>query len=237
MTATPVRGHAGGAGVAVALLLLLTLTVVAARSDPWAAERPSRPVAVQPLPSAPAPTPLASLPSLSPKQTAEHLDSGFFQAVAAALALLLAACVVAAGWLFWPRLGWRWRWWRRPVTAGEQPPDEPAPTVAEAVDRALLLVEHPDAREAVVRAWLLLGTAAAAAGTPARPTETSRDYARRLAEAQRLPRTSVERLAGLYREARFSTHEMRPGQREQARADLLALRAALHPEGAGVGSR
>src|SRR5439155_243177 len=42
-----------------------------------------------------------------------------------------------------------------------------------------------------------------------------------------LPAGAVGALAERYREARFSTHEVRPEQRDRAREHLLALRAAL----------
>jgi hypothetical protein len=95
------------------------------------------------------------------------------------------------------------------------------------VERALDAVEDPDAREAVVQAWLLLGRAAAETGTAPRAAETAAEYARRLAAERGLPAGAVAALAELYREARFSTHEVRPEQRDRAREHLLALRAAL----------
>jgi hypothetical protein len=108
-----------------------------------------------------------------------------------------------------------------------------------AVTRALRQVDdQPDAREAVVQAWLLLGAAATAAGTPPRPAETSAEYVDRLAEEQRLPAAPLQRLAGLYREARFSAHPVRAAQRDQARAELSTLQAALAAgPGAPVNSR
>jgi hypothetical protein len=112
--------------------------------------------------------------------------------------------------------------------AGPDPTALPA-----AVDRALDAVEDPDAREAVVAAWLLLGRAAAESGTPPRPAETAAEYARRLAAERGLPAADVEQLAALYREARFSTHEVTAEQRDRARAHLLALREALAARPAG----
>jgi hypothetical protein len=74
-------------------------------------------------------------------------------------------------------------------------PKQDGGALPSAVHRALDVVnDQPAAREAVVRAWLLLGEAAAAAGTPARPAETAGEYARRLAVAHDLPPASVERL-------------------------------------------
>jgi hypothetical protein len=124
------------------------------------------------------------------------------------------------------------RWKRNSVSSESEVadvvPDGGDEVLHTAVERALLeLDDRPDAREAVVRAWLLLGEAAAVAGTPRRPAESAREYARRLAETHRLPSDSLERLAALYREARFSNHEVVPEQRDVARADLFALQTAL----------
>ena len=73
----------------------------------------------------------------------------------------------------------------------------------------------------------MLGEAAAVAGTPRRPSESAREYARRLGDKHRLPADSLERLAALYREARFSDHQMLPDQRDVARGELFALQTAL----------
>jgi len=48
-----------------------------------------------------------------------------------------------------------------------------------------------------------------------------------LGDKHRLPSDSVERLAALYREARFSDHEVLPEQRAVAHRELLALQTAL----------
>ena len=113
----------------------------------------------------------------------------------------------------WNERRWRWRPSRTALPG--------------AVERALDAVEDPDAREAVVQAWLLLGRAAAETGTAPRPAETAAEYARRLAAERGLPAGAVAALAELYREARFSTHEVLPEQRDRAREHLLALRSAL----------
>jgi hypothetical protein len=96
-----------------------------------------------------------------------------------------------------------------------------------AAEEALLAVEQPDAREAVVRSWLLLGDAAAVAGFPARPAETAAEYAARIVAELDVPGTELDRLADLYREARFSRHEVGEPQRAEARELLRRLRDRL----------
>jgi hypothetical protein len=147
-----------------------------------------------------------------------------FTLVLALLGLLLLADLIQL-----PR---RRRWRRHLVSSEVETADEvhvgDEEVLHDAVERALVEVsEQPDAREAVVRAWLLLGEAAAVAGTPRRPAESAREYARRLGDKHRLPADSLERLAALYREARFSDHQMLPEQRAVAHSELLALQTAL----------
>ena len=146
----------------------------------------------------------------------------------------LVALASAAG-----RISWRRRVPdERAAGLGQEPgAADPSDLFPPAVERALTAVtDQPDAREAVVRAWLLLGEAATAAGTARRPAETAGEYADRLAAAHDLPRTSVERLATLYREARFSHHTVVAEQREAARTELLALQAALASHAADAAS-
>ena len=99
--------------------------------------------------------------------------------------------------------------------------------LAPAAEAALRAVEQPDAREAVVRSWLLLGDAAAAAGLPVRPAETAAEYAARVVTELDVPGPELDRLADLYREARFSQHEVGERQRAEARELLRRLRDRL----------
>jgi hypothetical protein len=212
---------------AVAVVLLLVLGGLAARSGPYAPPLPPAPTSS--APSAP-PTAVQQTPvptaTASSTAAAEPVDPITGQVV---LVLVLAcagvALVLAVRLLVLHRPQLR----RRPPDAAVAAPagagDPPA--LPDAVDRALLAVEQPDAREAVVQAWLLLGAAAAAAGTPARPAETADEYAGRLAAGHGLPAASVHQLAELYREARFSGHPVTTVQRDRARAGLTALREAL----------
>jgi Domain of unknown function (DUF4129) len=147
------------------------------------------------------------------------------------LGLLTVVGVAAAGLLG------RSLWEHRPALRRRRPP--PSAPVREAADalaraaRAAVteVVAHPVAREAVVRSWLLLGAAAAEAGLPARDAETAGEYARRLALRIGLPGPELARLAELYREARFSTHEVGEEQRAVARRLLHDLGGRLERTG------
>jgi hypothetical protein len=215
------------AAALVVLVAVLVLLGLAARSGSYAPELPAAPTRSA---AATAPPTAAgqTLPTAAPVSTdaALPVNTATGQVVLVLLLVAVAAGMVVLGVLLVrhrPRL-------RRgpPVHPSAVSPGSDRPqAIPEAVDQALLAVEQPDAREAVVQAWLRLGTAAAQAGTPARAAETATEYAERLAAVHGLPATSVHRLAALYREARFSDHPVRDDQRDAARAELTALRAAL----------
>jgi Domain of unknown function (DUF4129) len=219
-------------------VLVTALAVLGARSRPWVPQSaPSAPTLAGPPALPQSRLPAAVTQSAPPTPFTAGNDGGILAYVLVAIVLVLLVAglaLLASGLLHRP--GWRRR---PPVPEGDplEPADRSATALPGAVERALDAVEDPDAREAVVQAWLLLGRAAAASGTAPRPAETAAEYARRLAAERGLPAGAVEALAALYREARFSTHEVRPEQRDAARAHLLDLRAALAASPVARGSR
>jgi hypothetical protein len=226
----PTASAVAAACGALAVLAVFTLAGMAAGSGPWASGRTSAatvPVAPATPQTTQQPRQVEATATPSPpgrqiegSEISGYLVFGLLALVGLGLLALLARRLQAARWAL-RRAG-------RSPHASTSPEVAPtAETLPDAVERALQVVVSPDAREAVVRAWLLLGEAAAAAGTPARPAETAAEYAARLAEAHRLPVSSLQRLAELYREARFSAHPVRPDQQALARAELTTLRSAL----------
>jgi hypothetical protein len=214
----------------LAALLVVVLAVLGARSGPWVPPAPSAATApttvagppALPDPGLPAQVTAAAAPTPSP--TVEDGGVLTWVVVGGVLLLVVAGVVlVATELLHLPR----WRRGRPLEGAPLGAPEQPGTALPGAVERALDAVEDPDAREAVVQAWVLLGRAAAETGTAPRAAETAAEYARRLAAERGLPAGAVAALAELYREARFSTHAVRPDQRDRAREHLLALRAAL----------
>lgn len=216
---------------AALVLAVLVLGAIAARSGPWAAADPpaaatssaptaTRPTSTAPPSDTPAPTPDADRSSPAAQLTTEVV-------VVVVAVLSLGGLALLLGALSLPRLR------RRSGSPRATPGADVGPGTAHealtaAVGRALHSVDDlPDAREAVVQAWLQLGAAAAAAGTAARPAETAAEYVDRLAAEQHLPPAALHRLADLYRAARFSAHPVQPGQRAAARAELHTLQAAL----------
>lgn len=143
-----------------------------------------------------------------------------------ALALLLAVVVLAI------RANRR----RRPAA----PPE----SAREAPDRALLtdrraahqarMLRKGSPREAIIATWLDLERLVAAAGVPRRPSETSSELVVRVLDDREVPAAALTDLAALFREARFSTHELTEALRERAAGDLDAVHAALGARGRGA---
>lgn len=120
----------------------------------------------------------------------------------------------------------------------------PPESAREAPDRALLtdrraarqarMVRKGSPREAIIATWLDLERLVAAAGVPRRPSETSSELVVRVLDDREVPAAALTDLAALFREARFSTHELTEALRERAAGDLDAVHAALGARGRGA---
>jgi hypothetical protein len=113
--------------------------------------------------------------------------------------------------------------------------DEPAKPLTQreevlaAVDAGLsdLDDDDRDPRRAVIACWVRLEQAAAAAGTPREPGDAPADLVVRLLGAHQVSAQVLYPLADVYRLARYATHTVDSGMRDQARAALRQLRAEL----------
>lgn len=106
-----------------------------------------------------------------------------------------------------------------------EPPDAVAKEMAaDAADQRRLLLDTESPRNAVVACWHRFESQAAAAGVGRRPWETSSEYTMRVLDLVDAHQPAVSRLGALYREARFSEHELT----EQHRADALAALDEIH---------
>lgn len=120
----------------------------------------------------------------------------------------------------------------------------PPESAREAPDRALLtdrraarqarMVREGSPREAIIATWLDLERLVATAGVPRRPSETSSELVVRVLDDREVPAAALTDLAALFREARFSTHELTEALRERAAGDLDAVHAALGARGRGA---
>lgn len=152
------------------------------------------------------------------------------------LLLLTIALVLGAVWL------WHNRW--RPSSKPDAVDFEVLPegdVVSTALSREahsqLTLIEQGDPRSAIVRCWLRLEEAVAAAGLPRVPSETSAEFTQRVLRSLDLDPRAVATLARLFREARFSEHTLGEPERSAARAALQELYddlAQLRSAGSGA---
>ncbi len=135
----------------------------------------------------------------------------------------------------------------RPLDADE----ELAAQLAAALDESLdALRAEPDPRRAVIAAYARLELVLAANELARREAETPNEYLARILDDLDVERRSVERLTGLFTEAKFSSHAVDAAMKEEAidalstvrdelRARREAERAETHaastPREAGVG--
>ena len=99
--------------------------------------------------------------------------------------------------------------------------------LADAVETGLGSVDTGTPSNAIVACWLALEKAAASAGVPRRATETPSEFTVRVLGAAAVSRPLLDQLAELYREARFSEHDLPESARAQAREALTVLRDQL----------
>ncbi len=93
-------------------------------------------------------------------------------------------------------------------------------------------LEQGSARNAIVACWLRLEDDIVAAGLTRTPSETSAELTERVLAQAAVDGAAVVELADLYREARFSRHELGDAERERARIALQRVHASLrvrHP--------
>jgi Domain of unknown function (DUF4129) len=113
--------------------------------------------------------------------------------------------------------------------------DDPEPLVEEIrkdVDEQFELLLGGEPRNAIVACWDRFEEQAERAHASRRDWETSSEFTLRLLEAVSADAAAVSRLELLYREARFSEHEIDESRREAAVEALRAIHASL-----GIGTR
>ena len=94
-------------------------------------------------------------------------------------------------------------------------------------DQQDALLRDGDARNAIVAAWQRFEVQGLAAGAGRHPWETSSEYAIRILDLVAADSGAVNRLATLYREARFSEHPITEDHRAAALDALVAIRRSL----------
>ena len=136
-----------------------------------------------------------------------------------ALSLALIGVVLLARW------AWGKRWHRPPrltETHFEVLPEVSMAVVKDAAAQFAALQEGSP-RNAIVACWLRLEEAAAEAGVKRDPAETSAEFTTRVLGSLAVDAAMINNFAGLYREARFSRHEVGEPARRAAVAALRSL--------------
>jgi hypothetical protein len=145
-------------------------------------------------------------------------------------ALLIVFVVTMVVWFVrsgpWPRTG------RRSLRERRRRQITALPEVNECelevdVDAARVALAGGSARNAIVACWMQLERDAAAAGLPRAAAETSAEYVERVVAASSVDPAPIRELAALYREARFSRHQLLDDHRSRALAAMNRVEAAL----------
>jgi hypothetical protein len=112
-------------------------------------------------------------------------------------------------------------------------PDDLAETMREDADEQLRRLLEGSPRNAIVACWNRFEDQAERVGVARKDWETSSEFTLRLLDAVRADPAAVSRLERLYREARFSAHDIDESRRDSAVEALEAIHASLRPP-AGV---
>jgi hypothetical protein len=154
----------------------------------------------------------------------------------AALLVLLWLCYRGARLL---RDAVRWR--RRPPPKAKpvdfdvlDDPEALSEEIRSDADAQLGLLFGGTPRNAIVACWDRFEEQAERVNAARKPWETSSEFTLRLLDAVSADAAAVSRLESLYREARFSAHEIDESRRESAVEALEAIHASLR---VGVGRR
>lgn len=126
------------------------------------------------------------------------------------------------------------RAWRRAAPVRRRGEfDDPLPDAAERphvqvdADAARTTLSHGPPRNAIVACWMRLEADVADAGLPPRASETSSEYVERIIGRSSIDPAPITELAALYREARFSVHELSDEHRDRAALALDRVFDAL----------
>ena len=227
--------------VAVVVLGALGLVSLAARSDraPTLTPIPTAAPATPGPPVAGNGTPIADGGSATPtERVIDTPPSWLIWAIGILfIAPILLGVAFVPAMLYAPVRG-LFSYRRRRARTGLPPEvdDEVSATqLAAAVGAGLRELDQGGPGEGVVASWVLLERVAADAGTHRAAPDTPSELAGRLIDRHPVSSAPLLRLADLYREARFSRHELPESARTEARAVLEQLRSEL--EASPVGRR
>ena len=121
----------------------------------------------------------------------------------------------------------RWRGRLRNTNFGDHLPEIEQPDLMVDVAAADVALGVGSPKNAIVACWMQLERGVAASGLERLSAETSLEYVARVVAASSVRPEPIRELADLYREARFSRHDMSDADRERARALLSDVVAAV----------
>lgn len=237
-TSSAVTAVAGVAGV-LTIVSLLTLaagqgsgTVLRGRPGAvWGtADDPVTPPIDEPLTGGP---PDSSVVGSLLRYLAEIVVLGL---MAAGVALLVWGLVQVAR-----TVTWRWSWRRthhEPVEEVEfdvvDVADSLSAELARQAEAQRALLEQGSPRNGIVACWNEFEQAAARVGHARQGWQTSSEFTLEILDLVQADGGAVGRLAGHYREARFSVHTISEADRDQARDDLEVILVGLGQRRRGV---
>jgi len=186
------------------------------------------------------PTPTESFATPMADVLEEHPPPGdppaYLMVIAVVIETIVAALLLV-GLYFAVRALLRLRF-RRPEPEVEvefdvlEPPRRVADVMTQDRDEQRRLLLSGDPRNGIVACWDRFEVQAARAGVPPQPWETAAEHTLRILDLVDADQGAVSALAGLFREARFSEHEVTEDSRQQAVAALDRIHATLlSPQG------
>lgn len=114
-----------------------------------------------------------------------------------------------------------------PIDVDELTDSELSASLAATVAARLAEMAAGSPRNAIVRCWMELEEAVAEAGLDRNPALTAAEFTREVLGRLAVDRGAITVLSDLYREARFSEHDLTEEHRARATAALLALQDQL----------
>ena len=140
------------------------------------------------------------------------------------LVVVMALTVVRAGYWTPPR----WRRWRDGIDGQiSSLPEVHERALTVDMDSARAALSGGTPRNAIVACWMQLESDAGAAGLPRLAAETPAEYVERVVVASSVDPEPIGELAALFREARFSRHELGDAHRKRAFAALDRVASTL----------
>ena len=162
--------------------------------------------------------------------TIDWPDLSWLLNVVNALALLFLVLAIALA--ISDRGRWQWKSRRHTGTRTADGTSSPLPEVRRAaldvdVDAAGEALAVGTPRNAIVRCWMQLERDASAVGLARLDSETATEFVERVVASSSVDPGPIAELASLYREARFSRHELDDAHRAEARLALQGVASQL----------